>query len=202
MQLYRFFYFFSVKGHTGGLFSLDFQFLPEIQSGAQDQPLSVQEALQRDFEMLESILDGILVHNKRLSVAKTPTYCESSYSIQAGYEYEGTLKRRAFASRRSAITSLLPPFAKDTRIALRDVFVRLSCELLYAIEKSSTGQTHAKTGLKTTLGHQLNLTVLHKILDLPNLLITPEAEREITKLNRLLDLHKEDPARLLDFPRE
>lgn len=51
MLLQRFSYYFSVKGNKGGLFSLEFLFLPEIPDSEPADAEAVREALKREFSL-------------------------------------------------------------------------------------------------------------------------------------------------------
>lgn len=192
MELVRIHYYFSVEGRRGGLFSLEFKFLPQTE---QNEP--VQEALKQDFKTLESLLDRVLLGGRGWSFEKTPIFSDSPHSTRVGYEYRGSWKSGPLGFAKRLIESFLPVFGKTAWSNWPGPFHSLTCILHGTVGKMQAGEMSLE--LRLTLYHKLNCLLLKQVLALPGLSVAPKAKQELEKLERLLALHREDPERLLEF---
>jgi len=189
MWLDRFSYYFSVKGRVGGIYSLTFEFLPDIADDRQNID-GIKQIIKADFALLESQLETLLFSDRRIRAEKTPVLTDSPHSLQAGYEYTGQGKKRV-ANLGGLLTNL---FAILTRLSQKpgiipkpiDPFTEIRATLRYSILKNSVEKKFAVINLEFTLGHDLNLSLFNSILNLPELHFSQQAQIEINHLQRAL----------------
>ncbi|MCX8050126.1 MAG: hypothetical protein N3A55_10785 [Methylohalobius sp.] len=194
LELRKFIYYFSVKGKEGGLFSVDFDFVPGAWA------ISHEAALKQGFRYLADFLDREL---GRIGVfKKTPTFSDSSWETSAGYDYDGQLRLNPIKIPNPIRAVLLIPWIvvdpllpKSWQYWSLFQTVSVSAKLWGEFTKT-TGQ--AKLHLKFQLTHERNIGLLEQVLALPQVEVSEAARREVERLYHLLETHRRHPSRLLE----
>jgi hypothetical protein len=202
MLLDRFSYYFSVKGREGGIFSLDFEFLPDGMPAEQNNVEAIKRTIKNNFSDLESLLETLLSSNSRFNVEKKPVLTDSPYSLEAGYEYAGKCKNN-LAKIGALIKMILPISGIVSKPGIRPVpigpFTQITATLSYRILKHTVDKNSAIITLKLTLGHDLNLSLFNTIVNLPRLNFSQQAQREIKHLQSVLAMGENiNPQKQLD----
>lgn len=197
MILESFSYYFTVTDGKGGIFSLDFEFLPDVEASERGNVDRIKQTVKDDFRQLESLLDTSLLGNQYLEGEKKPTLTDSPHSLSAGYAYK--LKLKHAVSMQTVQSLFFSVFMGKPKIpekdGLLDSFSTITADLRYSFEKLMRKDScPAKIILKTSLGHNLNYSTLQKILDVPGLAISKGAEKEIENLKQIVSSCKDaDP---------
>ena len=167
MHLHNFFYYFSLEGKSGGLSSTNFTFLPQT-TGGQDDREELKRVLKADFSILETLLEESILRHPGLELKKTPILVDSPVAFSAGFKFAVRVKQN---------------FLKKNNIMGLSSYATDTVSLTYRINKTSL---EGKVELKTSLGHDLSLAAMEKILALPALIVSDAAQREIKNLRRVV----------------
>lgn len=201
MILNNFSYYFSLKGQRGGIYSEEFVFIPELGSSSLNNSHSIKSILRNDFTVIETLIDELILRDNNFTIEKIPVFSDSPHSMTAGFEYSGKRKGSAGNFIKTFIFSFSRMFTKLQDRMLEDqedFFTTISSNLSYSIGKIQTDSCNAKIILKISLGHNLNLLVLNKILNLSILKLSPEAEMEVNNIKKIISMNKTfEPQQLL-----
>ncbi|MBF0099147.1 MAG: hypothetical protein HQM04_19145 [Magnetococcales bacterium] len=202
MKLNNFSYYFSVKGNKGGIFSISFEFIP---GRIAEPPYITKEQVRDDFEQLESILDSLFVTNTHIrGEEKAPILSDSPSGLETGFEYKGRKGKMMETASRGLLDAflsiILPNRLHQPKLdsSLMDSFITLSAKLCCHIRKGNENQTPPVLKLEIQVGHDLNLHMFESLISLPELDVSPQAEREIQHLRQILNTGKQiDPKKYL-----
>ncbi|MBF0565959.1 MAG: hypothetical protein HQK89_12010 [Nitrospirae bacterium] len=201
MILNDFSYFFNVRGKGGGLYSLDFEFIPEITENSNVE--TVKDVIKRDFVRIESFLDSYLLDKKIFEIEKEHSFTDTPGTISAGYVYEGKFIGKQKGTISDMLFAAIPSIAKYLDVTEDDLpgpFTSMSSEIGYSFSKSvQPFSSAAKITLKMKLGHKFNLLLLQEVLKLPDLTINSDSQKKIDYLLKLVSEYKTiDPVKLLN----
>ncbi len=197
MLLESFSYYVSVKGRKGGVFSVDFEFSSGPAACKDAEVLKIH--LKEDFLRLEALLDELLLRVGGLRFEKTPILTDSPHSMTAGFEYSGRY-RGTLVSLTKSLLAYFRRMSSGRAIGdepeVTDFLGQISAGLSYSLGKQ---QPSSKIVLKAALGHNLNASALNRVIDLPDLVISSEAEKEIRNVEQIMAAsHVPDPKALLE----
>ena len=177
-------YYFSLKGEEGGLSRLELTILP---GPADPDAPHRQDAVRKDYLVLENLLDTRLLGHKALQMKKIPHLTDSPYQRTVGFDYQGAVKQTPLT--KFFYLSLLPFFLHPKRVRQNyaDSRITLTTNLSYNLVKIAAGQyKDPEFSLEIALRHRLTLDLLREVLNLPDMQLNAAAAEQLKELYGML----------------
>ena len=177
LLLNRFDYFFSMEGKRGGLFSMEWHFLPA--TGADRDETGMEAAFGVHVDLLDRVFASVLSGKRVGSLSDTPG------QRTAGYSYRGSMTLLGALLARRRLGTLFGPEA--ARADLHPVESGIAEASATWLRDRSRGMRDA-TGLKVThrLGHAVNACLFRHLRAGGGFELSAEAEFQARALEDLL----------------
>ena len=182
LLLNRFHDDFSMKGERGGLFSMEWNFLPA--PGAARDEAAMEAALGVHVDMLDRVFASVLSGKREDSLMDIPG------RRKVGYDYQGSMTSRGARRARRRLGKLFGPEA--ARADPRPVESGIA-EASVQWQRDRSKDEDDDTGLKVThrLGHAVNVCLFRHLRAGDGFELSAEAELQTRALaDLLLELQK------------
>lgn len=184
-------YHFNLSRGKSGLCWLDINISPSNEVRDVTSERDLLRAIDKDFSMLEGLMDKLLLDQTYCELKKTPIVNNSSSQKSVAFNYNSKTKTDLID--KLLVLSplwLINRFKAGKRMT--DALGRASAHLSYQLRKVSDGiYKEPHFSVKAQVGHELNLSILREVLALPKVELNKQAASELQELSKQLARFKE-----------
>ena len=181
VEMTQFYYYFTLEGGKGGLFSLSGEYGVEPATG--DSQEDVKGAMRDLVQVHTDMLDGLF--DKVLTGSRKPVLVDSPGSISTGYNYDCSLKKRPEMLIRRRLAEQFGADAVDARGGLSFIH-RGRARIVCSAQRSARGFERVSIKTEYELGHMLNVCCFHFLKGLEGVALSANARRDLDSLHRVL----------------
>ena len=181
VELSGFTYYFSLRGNSGGLYSMeyDFKLLPDRTEGVEDVKAAMRGLMQAHTDVLDRLYADVLTGER------VPILTDTPHSLGTGYRYRGRLIKRGLgriAKRLEAVFGEAPEDLRGDHSVFGDRRATVEC----SARKDGSGFDDVTVTAKYELDHMLNVCFFRFAGRLEGVEVKPGARRHMDGLDRRL----------------
>ena len=179
LLLNRFHYYFSMKGERGGLFSMEWEFLPA--PGADRDEAGMEAALGVHVDMLDRVFASVLSGKRVGSLSDGPG------GRTVGYDYQGSMTSWGARRARRRLGKLFGPEAASPDLDVHPVESGIAgASVQWQWDRSRSMRDATGLKVRHELGHAVNVCLFRHLRAGNGFELSAEAEFQIRALEDLL----------------
>ena len=185
--LSEFRYYFSLRGNSGGLHSINMVFKPLYTEG--QEPGDIKTEVRHFIDLYMVVLDTL--YEDFIDGEKEPMLQDSPYRVDSGYRYYGELpKKKPFTSdKRAAVEQYLRiTFGAETVDSHEDIppYERQEVKLLCSFRKGGSRFDDISIKIDFQMSHVFNVCFFWFTKRLPGIEIEADARTSLDQLEQTL----------------
>lgn len=173
MHLETLYYYYQTTGVEGGLFSINFTFLP-FDADAVKDPAQMKLVARENYERLLNTLDEMLLQSPHFDCKREPVFMDSPGKSSGGYCYKGKISGKKLSLK------IDPP---------------VEASVGFELSKGYGGEINIDASFQLT--HAGNIKALQTMLALPDISIGDDAQQQIDSLNNLIQTTDDTDSKIL-----